>query len=199
MDDIRFMFCDQIIVFDHVKQQMLLVGNVHIKDGATDDEIRQAYAVTSEKLEQAAERLQQQGPGENLNPRSIPGDVELGDIRSNLTKEQFIGNVEQAKDYIRAGDIFQVVLSQRFHIDTEVSPLHVYRVLRTLNPSPYMYYLKMDDEIIVGTSPEALVKVDGNRVETRPIAGTRPRGQQKRKIVHSLLICSRMRRNARSI
>ncbi|PAF28827.1 anthranilate synthase component I [Paenibacillus sp. 7516] len=176
MDDIRFMFCDQIIVFDHVKQQMLLVGNVHVKEGATDEDIRKAYAVTSEKLEQAAERLQQQGPGENLNPRSIPGDVDLGDIRSNLTKEQFIGNVEQAKEYIRAGDIFQVVLSQRFHIDTEVSPLHVYRVLRTLNPSPYMYYLKMDDEIIVGTSPEALVKVDGNRVETRPIAGTRPRG-----------------------
>ncbi len=176
MDDIRFMFCDQIVVFDHVKQHMLLVGNVHVKDGATDEEIRQAYAATSEKLELAAERLQQQGPGENLNPRSIPGDVELGDIRSNLTKEQFIDNVEQAKEYIRAGDIFQVVLSQRFHIDTEISPLHVYRVLRTLNPSPYMYYLKMDDEIIVGTSPEALVKVDGNRVETRPIAGTRPRG-----------------------
>nr|WP_145401131.1 anthranilate synthase component I [Paenibacillus xylanexedens] len=176
MDDIRFMFCDHIVVFDHVKQHMLLVGNVHVKDGATDEDIRQAYAATSEKLELAAERLQQQGPGENLNPRSIPGDVELGDIRSNLTKEQFIDNVEQAKEYIRAGDIFQVVLSQRFHIDTEISPLHVYRVLRTLNPSPYMYYLKMDDEIIVGTSPEALVKVDGNRVETRPIAGTRPRG-----------------------
>ena len=121
MDDIRFMFCDQIIVFDHVKQQMLLVGNVHVKEGATDEDIRKAYEVTSEKLEQAAERLQQQGPGENLNPRSIPGDVDLGDIRSNLTKEQFIGNVEQAKEYIRAGDIFQVVLSQRFHIDTEVS------------------------------------------------------------------------------
>jgi anthranilate synthase component 1 len=101
----------------------------------------------------------------------------MGNIQSNMTKEKFIDNVNQAKKYIRAGDIFQVVLSQRFHIETRISPLHVYRVLRTMNPSPYMYYLKMDDEVIVGTSPEALVKVDNGKVETRPIAGTRPRGK----------------------
>jgi len=176
MDDIRFMFCDSIIVFDHVKQQILLVGNVHVKDGDTDLDIAREYEAVSRKLEDIAEQLQEQGPRENVNRHSIPQDVELGDIKSNMTKEQYISNVEQAKEYIRAGDIFQVVLSQRFHIETEVSPLHVYRVLRTLNPSPYMYYLKMDDEIIVGTSPEALVKVNEGRVETRPIAGTRPRG-----------------------
>ncbi|MNV38205.1 Anthranilate synthase component 1 [compost metagenome] len=125
-----------------------------------------------------------------MNRHSIPQDIDLGDIHSNLSKEQFISNVEQAKEYIRAGDIFQVVLSQRFHINTEVSPLHVYRMLRTLNPSPYMYYLKMDEEIIVGTSPEALVKVDGSEVKTRPIAGTRPRGvneQQDRELAEELL------------
>ena len=121
------------------------------------------------------QHLQEQGPRENVNSKGIPADVDMGDIKSNMTKK-YLSNVEQAKEYIRAGDIFQVVLSQRFHIETEVSPLHVYRVLRTLNPSPYMYYLKMDDDIIVGTSPEALVKVDGRRLETRPIAGTRPRG-----------------------
>ncbi|MDO7905069.1 anthranilate synthase component I [Paenibacillus sp. JX-17] len=176
MDDIRFMFCDQIIVFDHVKQQLLLIANVHIAPGDRDEQIRASYQAAAQRLEQTAALLEQQGPAENVNARSIPGDVELGEIHSNLTKEQFISNVEQAKEYIRAGDIFQVVLSQRFHIETEVSPLQVYRVLRTLNPSPYMYYLKMDEEIIVGTSPEALVKVDNGRVETRPIAGTRPRG-----------------------
>ncbi|MUG65010.1 anthranilate synthase component I [Paenibacillus campinasensis] len=176
MDDIRFMFCDQIIVFDHVKQHILLVGNVHVKPGATDEDIRCEYRNVCAKLEQTAERLQDQGPSENVNSRGIPADVELGDIQSNMSKERYIANVEQAKEYIRAGDIFQVVLSQRFHIETEVSALHVYRVLRAMNPSPYMYYLKMDDDIIVGTSPEALVKVDGRRVETRPIAGTRPRG-----------------------
>lgn len=179
MDDIRFMFCDRIIVFDHVKQQILLVGNLHVNDGDTDSDIRSNYETLSRKLEDMAEDLQKEGPKENVNRRSIPQDIELGEIHSNLTKEQYINNVEQAKEYIRAGDIFQVVLSQRLHIETEVSPLHVYRMLRTLNPSPYMYYLKMDEEIIVGTSPEALVKVDGNRVETRPIAGTRPRGDSE--------------------
>ena len=82
-----------------------------------------------------------------------------------------------AKEYIRSGRDFKAVLSQRFHLQTDVDPLHVYRMLRTLNPSPYMYYLKMDDEVIVGTSPEALVKVSQGKVETRPIAGTRPRGR----------------------
>lgn len=176
LQDMQFMFCDQVIVFDHVKQRILLVANVHIKPGDRDEDIRRAYAEAELKLDQAADLLQQEGPGESFNRRPLPAVTDLGDVRSNLTKEQFIANVEKAKDYIRAGDIFQVVLSQRFHIETEVDPLHVYRVLRTLNPSPYMYYLKLDEEIIVGTSPEALVKVENGRVETRPIAGTRPRG-----------------------
>ncbi|MDF2717904.1 MAG: TrpE, partial [Paenibacillus sp.] len=128
------------------------------------------------KIDATIERLQQPVP-QKTKQNAIPSDIELGEVHSNLTKEQYIGNVEKAKEFIRAGDIFQVVLSQRFHIETEIDPLYVYRVLRTMNPSPYMYYLKMDDEVIVGTSPEALVKVDGERVETRPIAGTRPRGK----------------------
>lgn len=177
MQDIQFMFCDRVIVFDHVKQRILLVSNVHIKEGDRDEDIRIAYGKAVSKLDEIADHLQQQSSGESFNRRPIPEDVELGEIHSNISKDKFISNVEQAKEYIRAGDIFQVVLSQRFHIDTEVSPLQVYRVLRTLNPSPYMYYLKIDGEIIVGTSPEALVKVDGGRVETRPIAGTRPRGK----------------------
>lgn len=176
MDDIRFMFCDQVIVFDHIKQTILLVGNVHVNEGDTDEEIREAYRKVCARLEETAMQLQKQGPRENVNAIGLPADLEPVDIHSNMTREQYMSMVERAKSYIRAGDIFQVVLSQRFHIDTEVSPLHVYRVLRTLNPSPYMYYLKIDDETIVGTSPESLVKVDGERVETRPIAGTRPRG-----------------------
>ena len=176
MNDIQFMFCDQIIVFDHFKQQLQIVGNVHIADGATDEEITVSYEKAVAKIEAVIERLQQPITVPVTTGPSIEIDHELGDIQSNLTKEQFISNVEQAKEYIRAGDIFQVVLSQRFSIETNIDPLHVYRVLRTMNPSPYMYYLKMGEEVIVGTSPEALVKVDGDRVETRPIAGTRPRG-----------------------
>lgn len=176
MEDIQFMFCDEIIVFDHVKQQILLVGNVHVNPGDSDDDILETYQKVTARLEQLASQLADEGPSENANRLSIPNGVELGTIHSNITKEKFLENTERAKEYIRAGDIFQVVLSQRFHIETEVSPLQVYRVLRTLNPSPYMYYLKMEKEIIVGTSPEPLVKVDGSRVQTRPIAGTRPRG-----------------------
>ncbi len=177
MDDMQFMFCDQIIVFDHFKQRIQVIANVHIKPHATDADILAAYEVTCRKIDATIERLQQPVPQLSTQRNAIPADVEMGNIQSNMTKEKFIDNVNQAKKYIRAGDIFQVVLSQRFHIETRISPLHVYRVLRTMNPSPYMYYLKMDDEVIVGTSPEALVKVDNGKVETRPIAGTRPRGK----------------------
>jgi len=177
MNDLQFMFCDRVIVFDHFKQQLQIVGNVHIKDGATDADIAEAYAATVERIETTIDRLRQRVVFPAMSGQPMPADMDLGDIQSNLTKEQFLSNVEQAKQYIRAGDIFQVVLSQRFSIDTDIDPLHVYRVLRTMNPSPYMYYVKMGEEVIVGTSPEALVKVNNGRVETRPIAGTRPRGK----------------------
>lgn len=176
MDDMQFMFCDRVIVFDHFKQQVLIIGNVHIAEGATDADIELAYEETCHGIDETIRRLEQ--PLTPVQTRGTPPqDPELGEIFSNLTKQQFLDNVNQAKEYIRAGDIFQVVLSQRFHIETEVDPLHVYRVLRTMNPSPYMYVLKLDDEVIVGTSPELLVKVDNGKVETRPIAGTRPRGK----------------------
>jgi len=176
MDDMHFMFCDKVIVFDHFKQQVLVIGNVHIPDGAADRDIEAAYRTAVAGIHDTIRRLEQPVP-QTASREAPPQDPELGHIASNLTKEQFIANVEQAKEYICAGDIFQVVLSQRFHIETDVDPLQVYRVLRTMNPSPYMYCLKLDDETIVGTSPEALVKVDEGKLETRPIAGTRPRGK----------------------
>jgi len=98
-------------------------------------------------------------------------------FRANLTRSEFCGMVEQAKDHIRAGDIFQVVLSQRFELTTRRDPLGVYRALRVTNPSPYMYYLKLDDLAIAGSSPETLVKLQNGVVTSRPIAGTRPRGR----------------------
>jgi anthranilate synthase component I len=176
MDDIRFMFCDQVIVFDHFKQHLKIIGNVHIPHMATDADIAEAYRETNERIDGVIAKLMRPLSPSAMTHNEVIEDAELGEIRSNVTKEKFISNVEQAKAYIRAGDIFQVVLSQRFEVETEVSPLHVYRVLRTMNPSPYMYVLKMDDEVIVGTSPELLVRVEDEKVETRPIAGTRPRG-----------------------
>jgi anthranilate synthase component 1 len=177
MDDVHFMFCDQIIVFDHFKQQMKVIANVHAKTDATEEDIVVAYETACQRIEAMIERLKRPTIQDQTIVGSIPEDVDIGQFQSNMTKEQYIDRVIRAKEYISAGDIFQVVLSQRFHIETNISPLHVYRVLRTMNPSPYMYYLKLDDEVIVGTSPEMLVKVDEGRVETRPIAGTRPRGE----------------------
>src|SRR5690606_18411411 len=176
MNDIQFMFCDQVIVFDHLKQQLLIVSNVHIDEGATDNEIKQSYEATIDRIEALIKEIRNVNVVTDMPVGSLNMDPELGEVHSNLSKETFIQNVNQAKDYIQAGDIFQVVLSQRFNIETTVDPLHVYRVLRIMNPSPYMYYLKMGEETIVGTSPEALVRVNNGRVETRPIAGTRPRG-----------------------
>ncbi|MDG0875295.1 anthranilate synthase component I [Paenibacillus thiaminolyticus] len=179
MNDIQFMFCDQLIVFDHVKQQMQFIVNLHLERDDTEEHIRTLYAQAKEKLRRLQEKLLAAPATELQSGRFLPGGAASGlkPYRSNETPASFMDKVERAKEYIRGGDIFQVVLSQRFERQTTVDPLDVYRVLRMTNPSPYMYILKMDDETLVGTSPEALVRVNGERVETRPIAGTRPRGR----------------------
>ncbi|WP_128894436.1 anthranilate synthase component I [Longirhabdus pacifica] len=190
MQDIQFMFCDQIIVFDHLKQQVKVIGNVHVHEGDSIEDITQAYQLTVQKLQQTIQRIHQPLHIPMFHRSSMAHEVDLENVVSNISKEDFMRNVDKAKDYIASGDIFQVVLSQRFEMESEASPLHVYRVLRTMNPSPYMYMLKLGDEVIVGTSPELLVRVEGDRVETRPIAGTRPRGRNEEEDIaleHELL------------
>ncbi|CAM3394850.1 anthranilate synthase component I [Marinicrinis lubricantis] len=176
MDDMQFMFCDQVIVFDHLKQQIKVVANVHVPEGASRSDVERAYQAAVDKIDTLLYKLQQPVQAEAMN-RKADQQVRLGELKSNLTPDQYKQNVVRAKEYIRSGDIFQVVLSQRFEMETEASPLHVYRVLRSVNPSPYMYYLKMKEEVLVGSSPELLVRVEDGRVQTRPIAGTRPRGK----------------------
>jgi anthranilate synthase component 1 len=100
-------------------------------------------------------------------------------FKSNVTREEFEQAVLSCKEYVKAGDIIQVVLSQRFSGELSVDPLDIYRVLRTLNPSPYMFFLRMDDTLVVGASPEVMVRKEGSRAELRPIAGTRPRGMNR--------------------
>lgn len=179
MNDIQFMFCDQIIVFDHVKQQIQVIVNMHIPEDASKEEILYLYEEAKDKVK-LLERKITAPLKQALKPISAEALAEriedIGPIVSNETKDSYMSKVNQAKEYIRSGDIFQVVLSQRFERVTEAKPIDVYRMLRITNPSPYMYMLKMDDETLVGSSPEALVRVNGDRVETRPIAGTRPRG-----------------------
>jgi len=180
MDDIRFMFCDQLVAFDHMKQQMQFIVNIHVEPGSSADVIRHRYEQARKKLRSLQMKLtaplvSNTRPVQQATAASAAEEVLQG-VRSSETKESFVAKVNRAKEYIRSGDIFQVVLSQRFDRQTQADPLDVYRVLRMTNPSPYMYVLKTEDDMIVGTSPEMLVRIKDERVETRPIAGTRPRG-----------------------
>ncbi|MCY7487296.1 anthranilate synthase component I [Paenibacillus alvei] len=180
MDDIRFMFCDQLVAFDHVKQQIQFIVNIHVDPDSSEDMIRYRYERARQKLRGLQMKLtaplaSSTRPVQQASASSA-GEEVLRGVRSSETKESFIAKVNRAKEYIRSGDIFQVVLSQRFERQTQADPLDVYRVLRMTNPSPYMYVLKSEDDMIVGTSPEMLVRIKDERVETRPIAGTRPRG-----------------------
>jgi anthranilate synthase component 1 len=111
-----------------------------------------------------------------MEPPATIAAAEEVQVRSNFEKSDYLSAVSKAKEYIAAGDIFQVVLSQRFEVDLKVAPFEIYRALRIVNPSPYMYFLKMPDASIVGSSPEMLVKIQGDEAAYRPIAGTRPRG-----------------------
>ena len=168
-EDAVFMLFDTILAFDHVRQRILIIANVAVGDGG---DLRVQYDFARAKMRFLERELER-----NLSqpePAAAGGRME---VRSNMTREAFEQRVLQAQDYIRAGDIYQVVLSQRFETDVTVDPFTVYLKLRHVNPSPYMYFIKMGPRAIVGSSPEMLVRVEDDRAETHPIAGTRPRGE----------------------
>ena len=166
--DAYFLITDTIVIFDNVSQKIKVVSNAHLDGKKT---IEQAYQDAAENIETIIKRLRMPLPAGNTHPSEKK--VEL---RSNVSREDFEASVEKAKEYVRSGDIIQVVLSQRFSGELSADPLDIYRVLRTLNPSPYMFFLRLDDTVIAGASPEVMVRKEGQRVELRPIAGTRPRG-----------------------
>ncbi|MEQ8764497.1 MAG: anthranilate synthase component I [Planctomycetota bacterium] len=168
LDDAVVMFFKTVIAFDHVRHRMLLLTSVPVDDPADADA---AYARGIEDLDRMTARLR--APFLDM---SMPRQGKTIEFTSNLTRPQFEEMVEQSKEFIRAGDIFQVVLSQRFQTEVSSSGLDLYRALRSLNPSPYMFYLSIDaDTQLIGASPEALVRVSDGIVETHPIAGTRHR------------------------
>lgn len=170
LDDARFMYFTDLVAFDHVQHQLLLIANVLTERGEGD--LRKQYSEAKRRLDTLEGALRR--------PLSLPSRARpRGPLRftSNMTKEQYEGIVSRGKEYIRAGDVFQVVLSQRLTIPVRVPPFQVYRALRIVNPSPYMYFLRMGPVTILGSSPEMLVRVSGRKVEYRPIAGTRPRGK----------------------
>jgi anthranilate synthase component I len=158
-------FTDNLLVFDHVKHVMKIVSNVHVT-GNPD----KAYDRALAQIRRLAGLL--------AKPLPVPRKTAAGKVRltSNTTREQFLANVRRAKEYIRAGDIFQVQLSQRLSGTAPARPFDVYRALRNVNPSPYMYYLRFPECELIGSSPEILVRREGAKVSTRPIAGTMRRG-----------------------
>ncbi|MSM39213.1 MAG: anthranilate synthase component I [Geobacter sp.] len=167
--DSYFVITDTILIFDNVRQKIKVVSNAHLDDGKSpEDAYREAVACIDAlilKLKTAP-----------APPAPIPSAGKRVAFTPNFSREAFEAAVEKTKEYVRAGDVFQLVLSQRFSGELTVEPLDIYRVLRTLNPSPYMFFLRLDETLVVGASPEVMVRKEGERVELRPIAGTRPRG-----------------------
>ena len=177
LPDIFLMVTDQLALFDHLKRVLRLVVNVEI-GGKTD--LKKAYDGAVKKLSGLSAELAKPLKGISempVTPVEKPGPNDLFGFKSNMTPEAFRGMVDRSKEYIKAGDIIQVVGSQRFEKEVRADAVAVYRVLRRLNPSPYMFILKMKGVDLVGSSPEMMIKVQKGVVETRPIAGSRPRGK----------------------
>ncbi len=166
----QFMFVDTLLVFDHIRHKIKVVTHIHL-DGATIDE---AYHKATERIETLVKRLQEPLLLDKTKRNHQGNSVK--EISSNVTEEEFKDKVNKVKEYIYAGDIIQAVLSQRLSKRTDAEPFDIYRALRTLNPSPYMYFLELDGFHIVGASPELLVRVEDGVVYNFPLAGTRPRG-----------------------
>lgn len=171
LPDACLMFFDEVLAFDHVKKEILLIVTADVRKQKS----QAAYEDAVKRLAQLERRLERPLPKVKTKRRG--GKLK---IEPQMKKKDFLKAVERSKEYIAAGDVFQVVVSQRFDVKPEVDPFSVYRALRIVNPSPYLYFLRFGlekpaDTHIVGSSPELLVRVQGRKVEYRPIAGTRPR------------------------
>ena len=176
--DVDLMLFDKVIAFDHFRQKVILIVNIRCENLETE------YHKAEVELE-TMRRLLSDGEMDPLEPGRCTSD-----FRALFDKERYCSMVEKAKHYIREGDIFQVVLSNRLEADYEGSLFNTYRVLRTLNPSPYMFYFSSDDMEIAGASPETLVKLENRTLHTFPLAGTRPRGateEEDQKLEEELL------------
>jgi anthranilate synthase component I len=170
LDDYQVMYFSTILAFDHLRHRIHIITNIFNDRGM--DSLEAKYQDALLRIEQIEKRL--------TTPLSLPSPSPreaIPEPESNVTESDYYSNIETAKSHIQAGDIFQVVLSQRFAMKISCDPFDIYRALRFINPSPYMFFLRMDNVHMVGASPEMLVKVNNGRVEYGPIAGTRPRGR----------------------
>ena len=171
LPEIFFVFVQTLIAFDNLKHTIKVIDNVRV-DPKTG--LREAYDAGVRRIERVIATLQKKPRG--IEPREL-GESDSGrKFKSNLTRTEFENAVTRAKEYIRAGDIIQVVLAQRLETATTSDPFEIYRALRFINPSPYMFYLELEDLRVIGSSPETMVRLTGDTIELRPIAGTRRRG-----------------------
>lgn len=175
LDDAVLMFFSELVAFDHVKHQILVMANVFCAPGESRTALRRKYNAAHTRIERTTRLLERSGIVRGRRPQPAR-DLR---VASNFRKAGYLAAVRRAKRYIRAGDIYQAVLSQRFERRLAAQPFDVYRALRVVNPSPYMYFLRLGGLTVFGSSPEMLVKVSGREAFYRPIAGTRQRGRNE--------------------
>jgi anthranilate synthase component 1 len=174
--DAVLMFYHGLIAFDHVQHRLWIVRNVFTEGKET---LQHKYDAAVEEIERTRKLLEQPVAAEERKRKPGVATTPVPSVSSNFKKPAYLAAVRKAKEYIRAGDVFQVVISQRFSAKTKAQPFEIYRELRALNPSPYLFFLQLNDVAVVGSSPEMLVKVQGRDVFYRPIAGTRWRGKDE--------------------
>jgi anthranilate synthase component I len=172
--DALFVFTSALVIIDNLRGQARIVVGVEVNRGTSDSELQRAYEEAESEIATTVARIRGASP---LAPLDFPLSAQPTTGRSNYQREKFLADVNRIKEYIVAGDAFQVLLSRRIDVPHDFSSASLYRALRALNPSPYMYHLVLDGLEIVGSSPELLVRVERKRVTVRPIAGTRPRGK----------------------
>ncbi|WP_100407216.1 anthranilate synthase component I [Bacillus solitudinis] len=173
----QFLFCQTLIAYNHLNKELTVVVHTTIDKKVSIEEQYKAAVTTVECVTRLLET-----PTKGLLLKESPAldeEVSFEHVKSNYDKQSFLDDVYKIKEYIKAGDVFQTVLSQRFEMPVSASALEVYRILRMVNPSPYLFYLKYDKMEVVGSSPERLVQVQDGHVEIHPIAGTRPRGKNE--------------------
>ncbi|HEY1423508.1 MAG TPA: anthranilate synthase component I [Candidatus Acidoferrum sp.] len=174
--DAVLMFYHGLIAFDHVQHRLWIVRNVFTEGKKS---LQEKYDAAVKEIERTRKLLEKPVAAEERKGRPGAEKTPAPSVSSNFKKPAYLAAVRKAKEYIRAGDVFQVVISQRFSAKTEAEPFEIYRELRAVNPSPYLFFLQLNDVAVVGSSPEMLVKVQGRNVFYRPIAGTRWRGKDE--------------------
>jgi anthranilate synthase component 1 len=172
LPDLAFAFFDRMVIFDHINKTLAAVAHAHVDL----NDLEGCYRKACDQVDRLVEKLQQNVADIQLTDiEPLTGEPHIP-YRSNFSRPDFEAAVEKCREYIKAGDIFQVVLSQRLQTETRARPFDIYRTLRAVNPSPFMFFLRQGPVTLIGASPEIMVRVEGDLVTTRPLAGTRKRG-----------------------